>query len=158
MLTAAAIEGKFDTRADDCKTLMALIARWLREYNGTLDVVVDKLNWYMSIIDAVPSPIHVIDKDMKWVFLNKAFEKLMVDNGIIRNRHGSAGHALLVGKGQYLQDGELRPRAVEQGQRRDVLRLEWAEMQAGVLEADQPQRASTSASLKWYRTSPPSWP
>jgi methyl-accepting chemotaxis protein len=52
---------------------------------------VDKLNWYQSIIDAVQFPIHVIDKNMNWVFLNKAFEQLMVNNGVIRNRKDAPG-------------------------------------------------------------------
>jgi methyl-accepting chemotaxis protein len=52
---------------------------------------VDKLNWYQSILDAVPFPIHVLDKDMNWVFLNKAFEKLMVANRIIGSRKDAPG-------------------------------------------------------------------
>jgi methyl-accepting chemotaxis protein len=52
---------------------------------------VEKVNWYQSIIDAVKTPIHVIDKDMKWVFLNKAFEKLMVDANVIKSRKDAPG-------------------------------------------------------------------
>jgi len=59
--------------------------------NGILDHLADKVNWYQSILDAVQFPIHVIDKDMKWVFLNKAFEKLVVDNGVIRSRKDAPG-------------------------------------------------------------------
>ncbi|MBP1627916.1 MAG: methyl-accepting chemotaxis sensory transducer, partial [Holophagaceae bacterium] len=59
--------------------------------NGTLDTVVDKLEWYRSIIDAVPFPIHVTDMDMKWTFLNKPFEKLMVEQGNVRDRQDAVG-------------------------------------------------------------------
>jgi len=59
--------------------------------NRMLDSLADKVNWYQAIIDAVQFPIHVIDKDMNWVFLNKAFEKLMVENGIIRSREDAPG-------------------------------------------------------------------
>ena len=45
----------------------------------------------------VQFPIHVIDKNMNWVFLNKAFEKLMVDNKIIRSRKDRTRYALLIG-------------------------------------------------------------
>ncbi len=90
LLTKAAGEGKFETRSDATKH-QGGYREVVNGINGTLDVVVDKLNWYQSIIDAVQFPIHVIDKDMKWVFLNKAFEKLMVENGIIRNRDEAPG-------------------------------------------------------------------
>lgn len=90
MLVAAAEEGKFETRADAAKH-RGDFRKVVEGVNATLDVVVDKVNWYQSIIDAVPSPIHVIDKDMKWVFLNKAFEGLMVKNNIIRSRADAPG-------------------------------------------------------------------
>lgn len=90
MLTVAASEGKFEIRAEAANH-DGKFRQVVEGINKTLDVVVDKLYWYQAIIDAVPSPIHVIDKDMKWVFLNKAFEKLMVDNGIIRDRHEAPG-------------------------------------------------------------------
>jgi methyl-accepting chemotaxis protein len=90
MLVKAAEEGKFETRADASKH-RGDFRKVVDGVNATLDVVVDKVNWYQAIIDAVPSPIHVIDKDMKWVFLNKAFEGLMVKNNIIRSRADAPG-------------------------------------------------------------------
>ena len=90
LLVKAAQEGKFETRADAGKH-QGDYRRLVDGINGTLDVVVDKLNWYQSIIDAVQFPIHVIDKEMNWVFLNKAFEKLMVDNHVIRSRKDAPG-------------------------------------------------------------------
>jgi methyl-accepting chemotaxis protein len=90
MLSEAAAHDKLDTRADVTKH-QGDYRRVVEGFNSTLDLVVDKVNWYQSIIDAVPSPIHVIDKDMNWVYLNKAFEKLMVDNKIVRNRKDAPG-------------------------------------------------------------------
>jgi methyl-accepting chemotaxis protein len=90
MLTGAAKKGKFETRADASRhqgDYRAIV----QGVNDTLDLVVDKINWYESILDAVPFPVHVIDKDMKWVFLNKAFEKLMVDGRQIRDRKDGVG-------------------------------------------------------------------
>jgi methyl-accepting chemotaxis protein len=90
MLSEAAAHDKLDTRAD-VKKHQGDYRRVVEGFNSTLDLVVDKVNWYQSIIDAVPSPIHVIDKDMNWVYLNKAFEKLMVDNKIVRSRKDAPG-------------------------------------------------------------------
>jgi methyl-accepting chemotaxis protein len=90
MLTEAAVAEKFETRADANKHV-GEYRRIVEGVNNTLDVVVDKLNWYQGIIDAVPFPIHVIDTDMKWVFLNKAFEKLMVDRRYVRDRKDAIG-------------------------------------------------------------------
>jgi len=90
LLSKAAIEDKLATRADASKH-QGEYRKVIEDFNATLDIVVDKVNWYESILDAVPFPIHVLDKDMKWVFLNKAFEKLMVDNGTIRSRKDAPG-------------------------------------------------------------------
>jgi len=90
MLAEASTKGEFDIRADSAK-LQGEYRRVVEGFNATLDVAVDKIQWYEGIIDAVQFPIHVIDKDMKWVFLNKAFEKLMVDNGTIRSRKDAPG-------------------------------------------------------------------
>ena len=90
MLADAAALDRLKTRADASKHQGAY-RRVVEGLNGTLDVVVEKVNWYQSIMDAVSAPIHVIDKDMKWVFMNKAFEKLMVANHIIKNRDEAPG-------------------------------------------------------------------
>jgi methyl-accepting chemotaxis protein len=50
-----------------------------------------KADWYTDILDAVPQPIHVLDNEMKWVFLNRAFEALMVKTGAIPNREAAPG-------------------------------------------------------------------
>ncbi|MDR3435212.1 methyl-accepting chemotaxis protein [Telmatospirillum sp.] len=90
ILSKAAVEGKFDARADVAKH-QGDFRKIIQGTNGTLDVVVDKMEWYRSIIDAVPFPIHVIDLNMNWVFLNKAFEKLMVERGFVRDRLDAVG-------------------------------------------------------------------
>jgi len=89
-LTEAAVAERFETRADDARH-SGDYRKVVQGFNRTLDVVVEKLNWYQAIVDAVPFPIHVIDSDMKWVFLNKAFEKLMVDQRYIRDRKEGVG-------------------------------------------------------------------
>jgi methyl-accepting chemotaxis protein len=74
------LSSKIELKSGDTTSLMAAMVR-----------LADKMEWYRSIIDAVPFPIHVIDMDMKWTFLNKAFEKLMVDRGYVRDRQDAVG-------------------------------------------------------------------
>lgn len=90
MLSDAAVKGNFDTRADVTKHLSSY-RKIMEGINSTLDTVVDKTKWYEAIIDAVPFPIHVIDMDMNWVFLNRSFEKLMIEQNIIKNREQAVG-------------------------------------------------------------------
>ena len=90
MLSQSAIAGKFEVRADADKH-PGDFRKVVDGFNGTLNVVVDKLEWYRSVIDAVPFPIHVIDNDMNWTFLNTAFEKLMVERGYVRDRSDAVG-------------------------------------------------------------------
>jgi methyl-accepting chemotaxis protein len=90
MLVQAALEARFDTRADierHCGDFREIVAG----INKTLDTVVEKNVWYEAIIDAVPFPIHVTDMDMNWTFMNKPFEQLLVKAGRIKDRHSAVG-------------------------------------------------------------------
>lgn len=89
-MSDAAIIGDFNKRAD-VKQHQGDFRKIVEGVNNTLDIVADKVLWYESIIDATPFPIHVIDMNMNWVFLNKAFEKLMVEQNIIKNRKEAVG-------------------------------------------------------------------
>jgi len=51
----------------------------------------EQSRWYRYVIDAIEFPIHVTDTDMKWTFMNKAFEKLMVDTGVTKDRWAALG-------------------------------------------------------------------
>jgi methyl-accepting chemotaxis protein len=90
MLSEAATHGNFDTRADESRH-QGDFRKIVAGVNGTLDTVVDKTVWYEAIIDAVPFPIHVIDMDMNWTMLNKAFEKLMIESGAVPDRRAAVG-------------------------------------------------------------------
>jgi methyl-accepting chemotaxis protein len=61
------------------------------QINQLLTVSEVKRSWYEAIIDAVPFPLHVTDNDMKWTFMNRAFEKLLAKQGIIKDRQSSYG-------------------------------------------------------------------
>ena len=90
MLSNAAIAGQWETRggADAFKGGFREIVEGV---NATLDTVVDKMVWYEAIIDAIPFPLHVTDNDMKWTFMNKPFEDLMIANHVIKDRTSACG-------------------------------------------------------------------
>ena len=56
-----------------------------------LEELNQKNNWYKEIVDAIDFPIHVTDNDMNWTFMNKAFEKLMIDQGVTKDRESAYG-------------------------------------------------------------------
>ncbi|WP_052307091.1 methyl-accepting chemotaxis protein [Acetobacterium woodii] len=90
MLSNAAIAGEWHTRGD-VNAFNGGYKEILEGVNATLDTVVDKMVWYEAIIDAVPFPIHVTDNNMKWTFMNKPFEDLMIANGVINDRNSACG-------------------------------------------------------------------
>ncbi len=75
MLSQAAVNGHFETRADGSKH-GGKFREIVDGVNHTLDTVVNKTYWYDSILDSLPFPVSVTDKDMNWTFLNKAVEDL----------------------------------------------------------------------------------
>jgi methyl-accepting chemotaxis protein len=89
-LVEAAVHGDFDLRADATKH-NGEYRTIIEGINKTLDTVVEKNSWYEAIIDAVPFPIHVTDMDMNWTFLNRPFEKLLVQAGQIKDRVSALG-------------------------------------------------------------------
>jgi methyl-accepting chemotaxis protein len=90
MLVQAALEGQFETRAD-AERHTGDFQKIVEGINKTLDTVVDKNVWYEAIIDAVPFPIHVTDMDMNWTYMNRSFEKLLVEAGRIKDRVSAQG-------------------------------------------------------------------
>lgn len=49
------------------------------------------MHWYEAILDTIPYPLHVMDKDMKWVFINRMLEKKLQAPGIIKDRESAYG-------------------------------------------------------------------
>ncbi len=92
MLVQAALDGQFETRAD-AERHTGDFQKIVEGINKTLDTVMEKTVWYEAIIDAVPYPIHVTDMDMNWTFLNKPFEKLLMEAGQIKDRDSALGMA-----------------------------------------------------------------
>jgi len=90
MLALAAVQGQWQTRGN-ADAFNGGFKEIVEGVNATLDTVVDKMVWYEAIIDAVPFPIHVTDNDMKWTFMNKPFEDMMVNNKVITDRECGYG-------------------------------------------------------------------
>ena len=90
MLVQAAVEGRFETRAD-IERHNGDFQKIVEGINKTLDKVVEKNVWYEAIIDSVPFPIHVTDMDMNWTFMNRVFEEMLVHAGQIKGRDSSMG-------------------------------------------------------------------
>ncbi|AWW26105.1 methyl-accepting chemotaxis protein [Acetobacterium sp. KB-1] len=90
MLSHAALAGQWATRGDET-AFEGGFKEIVQGVNATLDTVVDKMVWYEAIIDSVPFPLHVTDNDMKWAFMNKAFEDLMIDSKVIKDRKVAIG-------------------------------------------------------------------
>jgi methyl-accepting chemotaxis protein len=92
LLRQAAARGDLDTRADASKH-QGEFREIVDATNAALGAAADKLAWQVAIIDAVPFPIHVTDADMKWTFMNKPFEALMVREGRVKDRKQAVGMA-----------------------------------------------------------------
>ncbi|OFV69758.1 methyl-accepting chemotaxis protein [Acetobacterium wieringae] len=90
MLALSAIQGQWQTRGN-VDAFNGGFKEIIEGVNGTMDTVVDKMVWYEAIIDSVPFPLHVTDNDMKWAFMNKAFETLMVEGNVITDRKAAVG-------------------------------------------------------------------
>jgi len=90
MLSDSAIRGDFTKRAEVSKHA-GDYAKVITGVNQTLDTVVDNMFWYEAIIDGIPFPVHVTDMNMKWTFMNRAFEDLMIKNGVIEDRVSACG-------------------------------------------------------------------
>ena len=90
MLVQAALDGEFEKRAD-IERHTGDFQKIVEGINKTLDTVVEKNVWYEAIIDAVPFPIHVTDMEMNWTFMNRPFEKLLMEAGRIKDRVSARG-------------------------------------------------------------------
>lgn len=84
MLSDSAIRGDFTKRAEVSKHA-GEYGKVIAGVNQTLDTVVDNMFWYEAIIDSI-FPVHVTDVDMKWTFMNRAYEDLMIVPGQYRSR------------------------------------------------------------------------
>lgn len=106
--------GELEERAETA--LVAGQDREILEYvNGLVQTLSEKVDWYKAIVDAVPFPVHVIDKNMNWTFLNKAFEKLMVGQGYVKNRDEAVGMPCSTANANICNTSECGIRRLQRG-------------------------------------------
>lgn len=72
---------------------LIIVTRNLNSGKRYAELLSKKNNWYVSILDAIPSPVHVTDENMKWAFMNKAFEAMIVSHNAVKNREEAVGLA-----------------------------------------------------------------
>lgn len=48
-------------------------------------------DYYRAILDGIPFPVHAVNKNMKWIFMNRAFENMILKNGKIKGRASAYG-------------------------------------------------------------------
>ncbi|MDN5308091.1 MAG: methyl-accepting chemotaxis protein [Eubacteriaceae bacterium] len=89
-LVAAAKNGQWEKRGN-VNGFSGGFKEIVQGFNDTLDTVVDQMFWYEAILDSVPFPIHVTDNDMKWTFMNAAFEDTMIRNNVLKDRQSGYG-------------------------------------------------------------------
>ncbi|WKY47364.1 methyl-accepting chemotaxis protein [Eubacteriaceae bacterium ES3] len=89
-LSEAAKAGKWETRGD-AEAFAGGFKEIVQGVNETLDIVVDQMVWYEGILDSLPFPINVTDNNMKWTFMNRAFEAFLAGNSDIKDRESAIG-------------------------------------------------------------------
>ena len=95
-MSSAALEGDYNVRAD--------ITKYNGEYrnlidgiNKTLDMVVDKTNWYVNIIDSLPISIHATDPNGNWTLVNDRFMKVLQAEGVATTKENAIGRPCRIG-------------------------------------------------------------
>ena len=85
------------------------------DINRMLDAVEEKNEWYLGILDVIPSSIHAVDMDMNWIFMNKYFEQPMIQQGIITSREEAYGLPCSSTKSELCNTPECGIRKLQQG-------------------------------------------
>lgn len=79
--------------------LFALIALISLTIKSAFDIVkkgtklLKEGEYYRAVLDGIPFPIHAVDNNMKWKFINKALEGILVKTGKIADRESAYGMA-----------------------------------------------------------------
>lgn len=54
--------------------------------NRIIDALKEKIEFYEAVFDVIPFPIHVMNNDMKWLYMNKGLEQALHESGFIAER------------------------------------------------------------------------
>lgn len=74
--------------------LLITVTLTVRKTNNIFKSVkklLDDGKYYKAVLDCIPFPVHAVDNNMKWKFVNKAFEKSLVKSGKIADRKSAYG-------------------------------------------------------------------
>ncbi len=84
MLADAARQGKYTIRADEEK-YSGEYKNVIAGINGTLDIIVEKINWYVSIMDSIPIRVQVMDPNGNWTLVNRLYAETLQQHGLIKD-------------------------------------------------------------------------
>ena len=85
------------------------------DINRMLEAIEEKNEWYMGILDVIPSSIHVVDMDMNWTFMNKYFAQPMIQQGVITSREEAYGLPCSSTKSELCNTPECGIKKLQQG-------------------------------------------
>ncbi len=74
-----------------CASLYFVTRKITKVISSKLDELDAKSSLYESILDAIPLLVSAVDNNMKYTYMNKAFENLMVKKGAIKSRQSAYG-------------------------------------------------------------------
>ncbi|MBO4725422.1 MAG: hypothetical protein J5622_02840, partial [Firmicutes bacterium] len=84
MLADAARRGRFKVRAEEDK-YSGEYRNVIAGVNGTLDIIVEKINWYVSILDSIPIRVQVMDPSGNWTLVNRLYAETLQQHGLIKD-------------------------------------------------------------------------
>ncbi len=90
MAADSAKSGNFDKRGSS-KAFSGDYKTVIENVNQTMDAIVDKMELYLAIVDALPYRVTTMNKDKKIIFVNKTLEDLMILTGTAENREAIYG-------------------------------------------------------------------
>jgi methyl-accepting chemotaxis protein len=76
-LAAAAGKDRLEARRAEGRQQPGAFGEALRDLAAGYQALAERAHWYEQILDAVPFPLSVTDKDMRWTFINAPVEKLL---------------------------------------------------------------------------------
>ena len=81
-------EKSVNSEKDD---LMGSFKRIKEHYEQKIQLADEKIDWYEAILDAIPFSLQVMDKNMKWVYVNQLMEDVLIMNEISKDRESAYG-------------------------------------------------------------------
>lgn len=81
-------QGIFE-KSSTTEALTGDLTRVMHHVDEIINTIIDKMDFYSSILDAIPHSFLVTDADMKFKYFNKRYSDYLVSFGIIENRQSA---------------------------------------------------------------------